>query len=360
MSNRQSCEIALYSPDPKGRISGGFLYNAQLLQQLHSWGLPVDIVIDPKDEHNAKVHLVDSLSATAYVQARDDLSKAVFLYHLPPFSGENLPLWWLQTERQLLAETRIIVTGTQALELLQARHRMTQEQMYHLVTVITPGISNHWQRKRQFADLPKELLVIASIVPEKGIEEIVNVLAELATLDWHCRFYGEQNQDGVFYTSMIAKVNDLGLSDRVQFVGTVPRCDINQIMMEADLLLNFSKFETYSMATAEAIATGLPVLSLPVGEVAEFQRASNVQYVSGHSYTEQCLHLQSLLTDSKAYKRLCCAAPFPIKTWADVAQQWQAVFLKAENNKAKSHEIESQNIRTCSSSHESLFVGEKH
>lgn len=326
----QPAQLALYSPDPKGRITGGFLYNAQLLEQLRGCGLSTDIVVEPKDQHSAMVHLVDSLSATAYIQARDDLSKAIFLYHLPPFSGENAPLWWLEIERKLIADARIVVTGTQTLELLQARHRMTKQQMRPLVTVITPGVSEHWQRKSQFASLPKQLLVIASIVPEKGIEDIVDVLAEFKSSQWQCRFYGEQGQDETFFEAITAKVYALGLSERLQFAGTVPRNEINKLMRDADLLLNFSKFETYSMVTAEAIATGLPVLSFPVGEVAEFQKADNVQYVSGHSFNEQLLHLHSLLTDSMAYKRLCGVKPLAVRTWSDVALQWRAAFDKVE------------------------------
>lgn len=59
----------------------------------------------------------------------------------------------------------------------------------------------------------------------------------------------------------------LGVEDRVSFVGPVPNEELYHYYHSHDFLLNTTRFESFGMAIAEAAATGLPVVSAPVGEV---------------------------------------------------------------------------------------------
>lgn len=321
-------DIALYSPDPKGRVTGGFLYNAQLFEQLAALSWRTGLATDPLIDLGAPVHVVDSLMAAHYMEVKRTAEKALFIYHLPPYTGQSVPAHWMQAESLLLKDGRIVVTGTQAFELLQARHRLSTEEMTALVPVITPGIAQGWQRKVQFAELPQNIVVVASIIAEKGIERIIDLLAALRHLNWTCHLYGEARQDSGFYQAMVSKVAALGLSERIVFAGTVARDAVNGVMQNADLLLNFSQFETYSMVTAEAIATGLPVLSFPVGEKSEFEKAKNVRYIAAYDVEEQQRVLTDLLTDKRQYAALCHADVMPVKTWPVVAQQWIQLFQR--------------------------------
>lgn len=329
--------LAFYSPDPEGRVTGGFLYNQQLQSQLQVLGWHVEQVEEPEIEHQAEVHLVDSLMAVAYMQGRQmrhssESQKALFLYHLPPFAGQLVPPHWMVIERHLIEAGCVVVTGTQCCEVLRERHNLRQEQLQKYLNIITPGIADNWQRKSTFSTLPNKLIVLASVIPQKGIAAIVDALAELTRLPWRCIIYGETQQNPVFYLQMVEKVAALALSQRIQFAGTIAPTQVNQLMCDADLLINGSEFETYSMVTAEAIATGLPVLSTPVGETQHFQQASNVQYLKGHQFAELRHQLQTILTDPESYLRLCQSDSSTItgtsirKSWRETAQQWQSLF----------------------------------
>ena len=340
-------QLAFYSPKPEGRITGGFLYNQRLLEKLASLGVSSDLVTRGGVEHQASLHIVDSLLAVDYMKTRAQPNRALFLYHLPPYAGRSVPDNWLRVELRLIEQKKIVVTGTQCFELLMARHRIPEVKLKKLITIIKPGIADNWQVKTEFAPLPQELLVLASVIPQKGIESIVDVLAELTELSWGCSVYGETQQDPVFYQSMLRKIAKLGLENRIQFAGTIAPDKVNQVMRDADLLLNFSEFETYSMITAEAIATGLPMLSTPVGEMDEFKSASSMSYLQSHENSEKRQNLHALLTQSETYQALCHSKS-QAKTytessndnnWTSVAKQWLAVIvnMKADAMK-KSHD----------------------
>jgi glycosyltransferase involved in cell wall biosynthesis len=55
-------------------------------------------------------------------------------------------------------------------------------------------------------------------------------------------------------------------SDRIAFVGAVPKSEIGAVMREHDLMLMTSRFEGFSRAIVEGLASGLPVVTTPGGE----------------------------------------------------------------------------------------------
>ncbi|HEY5891478.1 MAG TPA: glycosyltransferase, partial [Acidimicrobiia bacterium] len=55
------------------------------------------------------------------------------------------------------------------------------------------------------------------------------------------------------------------LSDSVDLVGAIPHSRINQYLQAADVLVHLSEFETFGISSLEAIAAGLPVVSLRNG-----------------------------------------------------------------------------------------------
>lgn len=361
ISEKAMPHLSFYTPDPSGRVTGGFLYNHQLQHQLQTVGWQVDLVNTaycPADVEldRMTVHLVDSLMAVEYTQnncyhrngKHSDNEQVVFLYHLPPFAGQSVPQQWMETERQLLQQGRIVVTGTRCFELLQARHRIEDEQLKAWLRIITPGISDNWKVKTTFSALPRKLLVLASVIPQKGIDAIINVLSTLAELDWVCHIYGETQQNPDFYQQMQQKIKALGLGEHIRLAGTVEPAQVNDLMCQADLLLNFSEFETYSMVTAEAVATGLPVLSTPVGEMQVFSQAANVQYLKDHTEQELTLQLQLLLTEQVRYLALCYQQQQTnkAKSWWDMGQQWHDFLqgISMENHLARCKESDSAEL----------------
>ncbi len=62
----------------------------------------------------------------------------------------------------------------------------------------------------------------------------------------------------------------LGITDRVVFLGTLPQADLARLYAAADVFALVSTSETQSMATLQAMACGLPVIVPDSGPVASF------------------------------------------------------------------------------------------
>jgi glycosyltransferase involved in cell wall biosynthesis len=75
--------------------------------------------------------------------------------------------------------------------------------------------------------------------------------------------------DGSLLPAVRAAVQRLGLGDRVRLLGTTPRDRMPELLSVASALLISSGFETGPTVGYEALAVGVPVVTTPVGTVAE-------------------------------------------------------------------------------------------
>lgn len=71
---------------------------------------------------------------------------------------------------------------------------------------------------------------------------------------------------GTLEESMRAHAKSRGVAGRVDFRGPVPKGEVGALMREHDLLLMSSRFEGFSRAIVEGLASGLPVATTPGGE----------------------------------------------------------------------------------------------
>ncbi len=73
--------------------------------------------------------------------------------------------------------------------------------------------------------------------------------------------------DGSLRQAVERRVGELGLGPGVRFVSTQARTELNQLMNAASCLVISSEFETGPTVGYEALATGLPIVTTPVGEI---------------------------------------------------------------------------------------------
>jgi glycosyltransferase involved in cell wall biosynthesis len=103
---------------------------------------------------------------------------------------------------------------------------------------------------------------------KKGIPILLQALARLKDLraDWHLDLVG----DGPARAEYEALAVRLGLSPHVSFLGSRPKSDIAARLRQASLLVVASLYETFSVVAAEALASGVPVVSTRCGGPEEF------------------------------------------------------------------------------------------
>jgi teichuronic acid biosynthesis glycosyltransferase TuaC len=116
---------------------------------------------------------------------------------------------------------------------------------------------------------PNQLLFVGTIRHVKGLDLLVRALALVAPRwpDVHLAIAG-----GAFYRTYArdeqavrALVHELGLTQRVRFLGERTSLDVAREMRRSVMLVVPSRRETFSLVTAEALACGTPVVATRCG-----------------------------------------------------------------------------------------------
>lgn len=92
---------------------------------------------------------------------------------------------------------------------------------------------------------------------EKYIHEAIEAVAKLADIDAKLVIIG----DGEVRPKLEARARELGVTDRVRFTGRVSDVELRRTLTEASVFAMPSRAELQSIATMEALASGLPVVA---------------------------------------------------------------------------------------------------
>ena len=119
------------------------------------------------------------------------------------------------------------------------------------------------------------LLYVGSLWSVKGVDVLMRSLAELARGDRSARVPTRAPGDvvltlageGTQRQELEALAMALGVSERVDFVGRVPRKDLSRCYRNADLLCIASRSEAFSLVAVEAMHCGLPVVGSATGGI---------------------------------------------------------------------------------------------
>lgn len=103
-------------------------------------------------------------------------------------------------------------------------------------------------------------IFVAGEWEQKGLGHVLDALPQAA--GWTLVVVG--NEDG---GAMRARAEGLGVADRVRFVG--PRTDVERLFAAADAFVLPTAYETFSLVTYEAAASGLPLLVTDVSGVTD-------------------------------------------------------------------------------------------
>lgn len=130
------------------------------------------------------------------------------------------------------------------------------------------------------------------------------------------------------------KAAKLGISqEKIRFLGEIPYKKVAEEVKKADALFLYSKSETFSCVTAEALCCGLPVVSSNVGAVPELVNAANGILAEPENAEALAIALLSL---KKNYWQFNCkeiAAQAAAKySYRVVAEQLLSVYQKVLGN----------------------------
>jgi glycosyltransferase involved in cell wall biosynthesis len=185
--------------------------------------------------------------------------------------GFEAELPWLKRQARALAyraADRVVCVSDAvrvSLPFLDAKH----------VSIIHPGIDlKHFlSREPRLAGDAPELLVVSRLVPEKGIDVLLEALSGLLR-PWRLTIAG----DGPEMPTLRRRAELLGIVPRVRFLGTV--ADPAPLYRRADLFCFPSRSEGQGMALLEASACRLPAVSSDLPAIREAFDEQSVAFAS--------------------------------------------------------------------------------
>ncbi len=104
-------------------------------------------------------------------------------------------------------------------------------------------------------DVERYCLFVGSLVPRKSPDLLLDAIADLDGVP--CVFAG----DGPMRARLERRASELGISDRVRFLGAVPPAELGGVYARADVLVIPAVSEASPLVAVEAMSCGLPVIA---------------------------------------------------------------------------------------------------
>jgi len=176
---------------------------------------------------------------------------------------------------------------------------------------------------------PPRILSVGRVVYQKGLDLGLRALAGLQELPWEWQIAG----DGPQMVTLQHLVTDLGLRERVHFLGWQDAAQLKERYAAANLFLFPSRHEGMPNAVLEAMASGLPVVATRIagneelvvdGETGALVPAENVEAL--REALRPLLVRETLRAKMGEASRRRVEQSF---SWKRVAQQYQKILEEA-------------------------------
>lgn len=168
--------------------------------------------------------------------------------------------YFLNNEREILAASaHVIVTSAATAVTLVKDFAVPPGKL----TVAEPGVDPA-PRARGGTGAP-HIIAVGSVVPRKGQDILVEALAHNLAREWRCTIVGGLDRAPEFAAGVRARIDLLGLNERIALVGEVDEAALDAIYATADIFVSASHYEGYGMVLTEALARGLPIVTTTGG-----------------------------------------------------------------------------------------------
>jgi Glycosyltransferase len=199
------------------------------------------------------------------------------------------------------------------------------------VHVVLPGVDATLFHSGVRALSPRRYVVAAArIEPLKGLDLAIRTIAAMRPDIRPDLIIAGGPTDGYewWLHELEHMAHELGVADRVRFVGPLSREALAELFAHASAALIPSHSETYGLVALEAAASGVPVLATPAGGLREAVTESTGLLLGSRDPEEWAARLTSLLADATALERLSVAARRYAETrsWAHTTDETLALY----------------------------------
>jgi len=197
------------------------------------------------------------------------------------------------------------------------------------ITLIPNGVdmASFRQNTRPQRNFPLRLLCVARLIERKGQKQLIEAVHLLSQggVDVRLDLIGTGDAQPAYQE----QVKQLGLEDKVRFLGYVPRQWIADHYASADVFVLASYSEGMSVATLEAMAAGLPLVVTRTGGTADLvvEGVNGLTFDWGDVYALSS-HLLALSNDRVLVRRMGVASRHRagMFSWEAAAERYQGLF----------------------------------
>lgn len=182
----------------------------------------------------------------------------------------------------------------------------------------------------------RRILFVANFRAQKDHQTLVKAFAELAPhyRDWEMRFVGSGELEEQVRQQVLAS----GLRSRVTFAG--PTNDVAAEYASADLVAVPSSYESFGLATAEALASGIPVVGFAdsPGTNQLIGDGVNGILVSGDDRSSVLADgLARLMRDEDLRRRLGASGPASVAQYSmdAITEKWEELIARAASHRRR-------------------------
>ncbi|RJQ39159.1 MAG: glycosyltransferase [Dehalococcoidia bacterium] len=195
--------------------------------------------------------------------------------------GETEPALRLEAEKKLARSCQRIIAATdrEKLDLVRCYRAETEN-----IAVIPCGVNpaHFYPRKVNRTALGlsdgRFVLYAGRIEPLKGIDRLIKAMALLDNSLRLVIIGGDgQSQGEINRLRQLAR--ELGLDDRVTFLGLIAHDNMPDFYRAASVLVVPSHYESFGMVALEALASGTPVVATDVGNMRNVIRQGETGYI---------------------------------------------------------------------------------
>jgi glycosyltransferase involved in cell wall biosynthesis len=177
---------------------------------------------------------------------------------------------------------------------------------------------------------PPRLLSVGRIVHQKGLDLAMHALGGLKDLNWEWRIAG----DGPQMQALQSLAQELGIDDRVFFLGWQSREQIMESYKQANVFLFPSRHEGMPNAILEAMSSGLPVIATCIAGNEELLVEGQTGYLVPAEDIEVLQDaLKKILNDSILRRQMGDSSRRRVEenySWESTAQQYAVLLEKVK------------------------------
>ena len=291
--------IGLLVYGPLDTISGGYLYDRQLVSYLEAQGDQVELISIPW--RNYTQHLLDNLSRDLYRRLNNltidillqdelnhpslfDLNRRLknsvnyriisIVHHLR--SSEHHPGWqqviYSAVEKRYLKSADGFIYNShntrREVEALVG-DKKSSVIAYPAGDRFQPDLTLELIESRAQQDSPLKILFLGNVIPRKGLQTLLEALNLIAENNWRLSIIGSLLLDSKYVQLNKLYVQSHGLEDKIVFYGLLEDEQLKEVLRTSHILAVPSYHEGFGIAYLEGMGYGLPAIASTAGGASE-------------------------------------------------------------------------------------------